>query len=290
MCVNYQARTLLLIFEIIQVKKNLFIIIIIGALVSCTSVKLAVPSQFTGAATQMPVKGLSGWMINQQLTFGNYKTSIIKKGWTTTGSTSDRTSNITTDQRLLNIFNVENETNTVSQKSKYHFTLNDGNLSTEIYCIEKKSAEEFVVKTGILGDFSKTKNSQYSFSAAILPQTVINGEPWQLVLYSLYDAAKDTTKRIFDNPYKEEEGFATNGKETITIRPVYVKAATTKDGKEKKLPFKIPSGFELRIDDGVVGIVDTFGKSVWLYNDLDANTKLILASVSSALLLRKIES
>jgi hypothetical protein len=40
----------------------------------------------------------------------------------------------------------------------------------------------------------------------------------------------------------------------------------------------------------VVGIIDTFDNNVWLYDELDGETKFILASISSAILLRKIGS
>lgn len=56
------------------------------------------------------------------------------------------------------------------------------------------------------------------------------------------------------------------------------------------MPVKMPAGYELRIDDGVVGIIDTYDNNVWIYNEMDKKTKFILASVSSAILLRKLES
>jgi len=266
------------------------IVIVIATAASCTTIKMAVPEQFSRNATQMPVKGLSGWAIHQRASFGNYATSTIKKGWNTTSSTIDRSSGVNTEERLLKVFNINQENNTVNQKNKYQFSINDGNITADIFCMEKSTREELVVKTNsqILGDIGRLRNSQYSFSAAILPQTVKNDEPWQVVLYSIYDAAKDTARRIFDLPNKEEGGYATNGKETITIRPLRIKNVTTKNGKEGVMPFRIPTGYELRIEDGVVAIVDTFGKNVWIYNDLDAQTKLILASIASSLLLKKI--
>ncbi len=250
------------------------------------------PTQFSEGATQMPVKGLDGWMINQKLTFGNYGTSKVKKGWNVTSTTADKTSSVGTEERLLKVFKINQQNNTVNQRNKYQYSIGDGKLSADIFCMEKMTSEELVVKTNnrILGDFTKLKNSQYSFSAAILPQTLTSDEPWQVVVYSIYDAAKDTARKFFDMPYKEEEGYATNGKETINIRPLRIQNVTAKNGKETVMPFKIPTGFELRMDDGVVAVVDTFGKSVWIYNDLDAQTKLILASVASALMLKKIEN
>ena len=36
-------------------------------LTSCTAAKVSVPDAFSRQATKMEVKGLNGWMINQQL-------------------------------------------------------------------------------------------------------------------------------------------------------------------------------------------------------------------------------
>lgn len=271
-------------------KKMILAASIVMAATACTSIKLAIPTQFSSGATEMPVKGLNGWMINQKLTFGSFATTSIKKGWNVTSTKADKVSNVGTEERLLKVFKVNQQNNTINQRNKYQYSISDGTISTEIFCMEKMSTEELVVKTNnpILGDFTKTKNSQYSFSAAILPQSVYNDEPWQMIMYSIYDAAKDTAKRFWDVPYKEEEGYATNGKETIVIRPLRIQTIVNKKGKEANFPVKIPTGYELRMDDGVVGIIDDFGKSIWIYNDLDAKTKLILASISSAIMLKKI--
>ncbi|NCU04582.1 MAG: hypothetical protein GXC73_11400, partial [Chitinophagaceae bacterium] len=50
-------------------------------MVSCTAAKVSVPAGFSSQATNMKVKGLNGWMINQRLTFGEFTTSAVKRGW-----------------------------------------------------------------------------------------------------------------------------------------------------------------------------------------------------------------
>lgn len=276
-------------------KKQVYIPALLAMLLtgtrSCTTIKLAVPEQFSSQSTSMHVKGLSGWMINQKLSFGNYHTSAIKRGWNVSSAQTDRPSGVTTEDRLLKVFNVEKSNMTVNQKNKYQFTVQDGNQVAEIFCLEKLTKEQLVVKTNNrwLGDTYQTNNYQYSFSAAILPQKVKDDAPWQLVLYNNYDKNKDTARRFFDLPYLEEEGYVTNGTETIRIKPLRLQQFTTKDGREAKFPVKMMSGYELRIDDGVAGIIDSFDNNVWMYNDLDADTKLLLASISSALMLRKIQ-
>jgi hypothetical protein len=258
---------------------------------SCTSIKLSVPQQFAAQATDMPVKGLNGWALHQQLSFGNFNTSKVKRGWNISSARADKPAAITTEDRLLKVFNIDKSNITVNQKNKFQFTINDGNSTADIFCLEKLTKEELVVKSNNrwIGDTYDTKNYQYSFTAAILPMKIKDDAPWQLVLYNNYDEKKDTARKLFDLPYVEEEGYVTNGKETIVIKPLRVQQFTTKKGREAKFPVKMMSGYELRIDDAVAGIIDSFGNKIWFYNDLDADTRLLLASVSSALLLRKIQ-
>ena len=47
--------------------------------------------------------------------------------------------------------------------------------------------------------------------------------------------------------------------------------------------------YELKIDGGLIGVIDVFKNNVWIYNDLDKDMKLIIASVSSAILMRRLD-
>jgi hypothetical protein len=248
---------------------------------------VAVPDRFAANATQLKVSGLDGWKRKPKLSFGDYQTTKLKTGWVVSSGGPDRNSRITAEERLLKVFKISRENLTTNTKNKYQYTINDGNLVAEVYCLEKTTREDITTKTR-LGEFSKTKNIQYSFSAAILPQT-IKDEPWQLVLYSNYDSRKDTTAlKFLERPYVEREGYVTNGKIQIDIRPIITDKVIGKDGKETKTLFKLLMAYELKIDKGVIGIIDVFNKNVWMYNDLDKDLKLIVASVSSALLMRKL--
>jgi hypothetical protein len=105
-----------------------------------------------------------------------------------------------------------------------------------------------------------------------------------------YDADKDTARRIFDRTYVEEEGHATNGKENITIRSLRIDKVTTKTGKDTKVfGGKMLTGYELRWDDGVVAIIDIMDNNIWLANNLDAPDKLILSSIASSILLKRMQ-
>ena len=259
---------------------------------SCTAVKLSVPSSFSDQATKMPVKGLNGWMVNQQLSFGNYNTSSIKRGWDFTSSVQYTKFNINPEEMLLKVFDIDTDKRRQNQRNKFRYLLEDGNLVAEVFATEKFNEKELVYKSNNpwIGNASKTQRYEYAFSAAILPLTATNNEPWSLVLINRYDAAHDTARGLFDRPYVEEEGYATNGKENIAIRPLRIDKVTTKSGKDTKVVGgKILTGYELRWDDGVVAIVDIMDNNIWLANNVDAPDKLILSSIASSILLKRMQ-
>ena len=262
------------------------------ALSSCTAAKLSVPTQFSSQATRMPVKGINGWQVNQKLSFGNYNTSKIKRGWDFNSSFQYTKMRISPEEAILKVFTLDTYKGTNTQRNKFQYTLEDGNLVAEIYATEKFKEKELVYKSNNpwIGNASQTKSYEYAFAAAIVPLIEKNDQPWSLVLVNRYDQAKDTARKLFDKPYVEEEGYATNGKENIVIRPLRIEKVTTASGKETKVfGGKMLSGYELKWDDGVVGIIDILDNSIWIAKDLEPSEKLILSSISSAILLKRMQ-
>ena len=143
-------------------------------------------------------------------------------------------------------------------------------------------------------DWKRVKDThrfEYAFTAGIVPVTLKDKEPWSLVLINKYDIGKDTAKGLFDAPYVEEEGYATNGKESIAIRPLRVDKVSTRSGTERKvLGGNLFAGYELQSDGDVIGIVDVLDNSVWIKTQVDPERKIIIASVSSAILLKRLQN
>jgi hypothetical protein len=271
--------------------KSYFIIFIAAVLVSCSSAKLSVPEKFSSQATQMPVKGINGWQVNQQLSFGNYQTSKIKRGWDFSASVSHTKFRISPEEAVLRVFDISTDKNSNYQRNKFQYTLEDGKLTAEIFATEKFNEKQLVYKSTNpwIGNASKTNRYEYSFTAAIVPLND-DKDPWSLVLINKYDIEKDTARSVFDKPFIEQEGYATNGKENIAIRSLFIDKVTTKSGKDTKVfGGKMLSGYELQWDGGVVGIIDILDNSIWIYNDLEQKDKLVLSSISSAILLKRMQ-
>jgi hypothetical protein len=273
-------------------KKIQLVCIVAVLLASCTAAKLSVPPQFSSQATKMPVKGLNGWMISQKLSFGNYQTSRIKRGWDFTASVQYTKFRMSPEEYILKVFDINTDKGTNYQRNRFQYTITDSGLEAEIWATEKFQEKQLVYKSNnpYIGKASQTNSYQYSFTAAIVPLSEKGEEPWSLVLINKYDRKTDTARRVFDRPYVEEEGYATNGKENIAIRPLRLDKVTTASGKETKVfGGKLLSGYELQWDGGVVGVIDILDNQVWIANNLAPKDKLMIASIASAMLLKRMQ-
>ena len=106
-------------------------------LVSCTTAKLPVSESFRSRSTAMHVKGLNGWMVNQQLTFGNYQTSKIKRGWDFRGSLQYTKFQIQPEEFIFKVFDIETDNQSLKQKNKFQYTIEGENLVAEVWATEK---------------------------------------------------------------------------------------------------------------------------------------------------------
>ena len=272
-------------------KRNLSLALLIF-ITSCTTAKLSVPSSFSEQSTRYPVKGINGWQVSQKLSFGNYTTSKIKRGWDFSSSVSYTKFRISPEEAVLRVFDINTEKNTNNQKNKFQYTIEEGNLVAEVYATEKFKEKQLVYKSKNpwIGNASKTNKYEYAFTAAIVPLNLADKTPWSVVLINKYDIAKDTVRSIFDNHYVEEEGYATNGKENITIRPIRSEQVSGKNGEQIKVwGGKMLSGYELQLNEQPAAMIDILENSIWVSNNIYADNKMIIASIASAILLKRMQ-
>lgn len=275
--------------------RNIFSAVLLTFTVSCSTSRLAVPDQFSSLATFYPVKGAKVWSINQHLRFGNYATSRIKRGWNL--SSSIRYNNLWTSPQevLLNIFDIETTKERNNEKGRFRYTLKNEHASAEIFGTEVLNSRNMVFNSSGLwkwmGETSLLTDYKYAFTAAIIPADTGKMGLWSLLMINKYDITKDTARRFFDKPYVEEEGYATNGKDTIRIRALNLSTVVNRNGKVSNTLFKtkILSGYELSTADGVIGIIDTMDKSLWIYNHQEEHMKFIISAMGTAILLKQIE-
>ena len=256
---------------------------------SCTVAKVAVPDAFSSQAEELRVKGLQGFTFNQSLNFGPYITGEMKRGWDMSSKWQASQISFRPQDQLLRFFNIQTDNLRQTEKNKFQFAIRDGKLMADVFAFETFTERGKVYKSNsIFGEVSQTNYQHYDFSAAIVPYNYSHGQPWKLVMQSEYDRRKDTARNLLDQPYVNSTYYATDGKDSITIHPLYIKNVTTGSGKNTQLlgPPML-SGYELRIEDGVIGVIDILQPTVWMYKELDAPTKLVTAAIGATILLKR---
>lgn len=256
---------------------------------SCTAVKIAVPEQFSSQATAMKVEGLNGWKFNEQLSFGNYVTSSVKRGWDISNGSRFSRFSLKAEDIILSGFNIHSDRERYNEKNRFQYSIQDASLVTEVLAQERFSESQIVYKSNMdwLNNLKRTDKYEYAFSATIIPLNFNKGEVWSLTMLNEFDAKK-TKQNAFERPHTKDLGYVTNGKEQIEIKPLFLTKRVTASGKEGKVwGGPLHTGYELRWDDGVVGLVDIMDNKVWIVNDLDPKEKMILSAVASAILLKR---
>lgn len=258
-------------------------------LASCTVAKVGVPTRFAEQADYLKVKGVNGFTFNQSLSFGNYITGEMKRGWDFSGKWQASNISFKPQDQLFKYFNINRDDVRVTDRNKFQYAVRDEKLMADVFAFEESKENSTLYKTNTpLGEIEQRNGLQYKFSAAIVPYNFDNKRPWQLLLTSDYDRRRDTARRLGDLPYAREAGYATDGTDTIGIRPLRIDQVTSKSGKQMKIwgPSML-SGYELYSGDGLLAVVDILHPAMWIYKDLDQPTKMIVACIGSSLLLKR---
>ncbi|PSL47359.1 hypothetical protein CLV51_102205 [Chitinophaga niastensis] len=270
--------------------KNTVLMIGVACLMSCcTSIKLAIPEKFKQQATMQHVSGARG----NKMSFGNFTTSKIRRGihlsyppwgW---GGRGFLLENI-----LLNQIGIQKNETVTKEKTKFRYTLSDGKNNVEVYADEKEMTKkleyEIINSNSIFSNFEQLQQYKYIFSAIISADTTQGSKNWELLMTNIYDRKAENDKNPFTFIKQEDNGLATNGNDTIFIKPLSIKKTALSNGKTGQLPFKLLSGYELSTNDGVIAIIDMIDRNIWFYNELGAAEKLNIGAIATAIFARKV--
>jgi len=239
---------------------------------SCSTPKIALNGE---GFTEMPVKGRNGFLINQKLSFGDYKTTSVKRSWTKGGTYRNGLSvgNATYD----NIVSMEY----TEKKQTVNFSLTDAaNNSSEVRCVTRFDSENLVIGKNsnslpnIILDIARGSESTNTFYALIF----INGQewPWHLLLDNNAVQAKAKTyigKVALDNDHY------------YSLVPV--NKMLNKKGEAKNILFG-SIGLDLRNKENKsVATVSFLDKGKVFLNTTDKEEAFLLANICAALLLQE---
>ncbi|GEO09605.1 hypothetical protein [Segetibacter aerophilus] len=235
---------------------------------ACSPFRISVSNELSAAA-EMPVKGKNGIMINQKLSFGEYRTEKINRSWTEGNSINGGAMKVLWA--------------TYSQKKQsIHFSLKDTvNNRSEVFCLAKTRSEDWTVGESpnslfnIMGDLLGVGGkSDNTFAVNIYLSK--EPAPWELMLD--VQKAQANSKRYV--------GFLAQNKDNYyTLHPI---TSVEKNGKKGSIPIG-SVGYEIRSKGGVaLAAVSLMDQGKVYIGATDPKERFLLANACSALLLHEV--
>jgi hypothetical protein len=230
--------------------KILYSILFILFLASCKSPDLAISDDLKSNSVAYDVSGRQGWMINQVISFGEFKTSKVKRGWTKSSSWD------------LPFFGRFND---ASEKLEFKQFTPSGE-SAEIYTVAELSEHQI----GLFDDAFKLRTH---YENVFVGTVIINENNY-------WDFAVHTPEGNLSENKNFGYALSKNG-----VR-IEIMGLTEIEGKSALINFA-NFGFEFISNGRVLGAVSLLNKGkVWLSKSLNKNEELVVSSLASALMLR----
>jgi hypothetical protein len=261
-------------------KQTIIALFSLAILAGCGQANIALTGEQWNEKESLAVKGRTGILINQKMSFGEFYTTDINRSWTK-GSNSYNgigLRNVTTGE-YINIIGTEY----INRKQTLRFNLADANGTlSDVFCVSRFMSKDLLVgdDKGLLSfgiDLMELKNRRSSSIFYAQIYTDNSGEPWQLML---------DNEEVQRDPKYYSGMVAKSRDQYYTIVPV-TKVLSNK-GKVLDMPFGA-MGLEIRDRSGVpLAAVNLADKGqVYFAKGLDEQEKFLLANICTALLLQE---
>ena len=219
--------------------------------ISCVSPNLILSSELKNNTSVYEVKGKNTITFKRVVRFGGYSTSRVRKGW-------------------VNSYDIPLFVNLKEARQKLSFVQHDstGN-SAEVYCVGNLRQQE----VRLIKDFLSVElQNESNFTGSILPNVESTADHWD---FSLSQP---------DGGFHPNETYGVA--ENIDGQRIEMKAVRNIEHTNQVFKEEV-YGFEFFKDGNSIGAVSLLNNGkVWMRNDLDADTKLVVACLSNALMLR----
>ena len=174
-------------------KKNKFFIAVAMLAVGCTTAKMAVDKNNWNNIEEFSVKGRQGLLINQKLSFGEYKTASVKRSWTKGSSSfAGWTTGRPGYEDYSRVIGLEFS----KKKQTVRFELTDNAAhESSAFCVTKVKSKDFVL--------GNNPNSLFNISLDILGvadasenlywiKLYMKNEihPWEMVLDAIHSGSR----------------------------------------------------------------------------------------------------
>ena len=257
---------------------------------------LDVPEHLSGAAQKISVGGVRGSGFpgtKRKIKFDHEYTGTFKNGWRVESSVFDQApggifSEEAFKRSLLSNYGLDiNETST-SERDKFQFRVSDKQQSVLVLCKQLTSSNGTSYRYKNKREISILNKESSNFTAvvSILNESVNKG--WRMEMTNVRENPDGSLFGILQQGMPIETGVLTNGIDSLTVSPVFVRSMgkNANNASTEQAPFQVVGGYQFKNGEQVVGIVDLFNPTVWLFPSTDSKHKVIITAASTALLLR----
>lgn len=226
---------------------KIIIALLFVVLVGCKTPQIYLSLTLKNDSETFSVKGRQGFQIGRSLSFGEYTTSKVKQGW-------------------VKGYDIPFIVRFQGMKEKLSFQqFNGSGQMAEIYSVGKFRSTELPFVKDHFNIILKEKNH---FAGTV----ILDGgqDVWEFLLYNPDGESFKSAKA----------GFVQNNHDVIEVKGV----TQLENGNNFSSKFL---GYEFIHSGKAIGAVETVNNGkVWFKNDLPDDLKLVIASISSSLLLR----
>jgi hypothetical protein len=272
---------LLLTLKYIHVMRFAFIAFLLEFYQFATgqSMSLALEGKEWEGVDEYLVKGRTGLLIKQTITFGDYKSLEIDRSWTKgTQVTKGLTQGIPTDDFYKKIIT----TDIIHKKQTLYFSLGDGTgLQSQAFCASHLDARDFNIG-----------NNSVSVLNLLLDLAGPGIESSSIYFSRIYVGdASDGWDLFIDNQASQRHPKKYTGylakSETDYYSIIPTQRVKSKKGKVGTMPFG-SAGYEIRNKAGEpVAAVSLIDRGVIYLMDVSPRERLLMATLCSALLLQE---
>jgi hypothetical protein len=261
-------------------RKLLYIPLLTLLLGSCKTFDVGVPDSLKENADKLHVKGTSVSIFGHKIKVDGFGIGKMYSGFTASYGTEKRLFPLYFDlDKRLNYISNHFAKDIDYKKTKFSFDFVSKGIYANTYCVAKTKETSLDVKKQ---GFSIGLSEEYSFNGLIFTNKIAS--PWRISFdgsRDIRDGLKDYLKNV-----QNVNGILTNDSLTILVRQVKINDVKVGETQRKLIPFKIPVGFEFVLDDQVLGFVDLFKRNIWISNQLDPHTRIILISAATSILVK----
>lgn len=238
------------------------------------------------------VKGVKGKSLvgtKRKLKYDKLYQGQLKEGWTITSDLFDKTpggffSKESFERSLYQNSGIEINEVTSKTSDKFQLSIADSSQTWVAFCLQlyEGKSTNYDIQNRI--DFSKAKSQKSDFKVTFINVTDTTKTKWELELKYNRETPNGIISAFLNEGMANEKGQLTNGKDTIIIKPLFIKGKQLENNQYAEI-IKIVGGYEFIVSNKTIGIVDLYKQSI-SYMEGEHEFNLITTVASTALLVR----